>query len=354
MIVASDAAPELSLLAATLDKAVARLPAAPRLYRVAGDLVAIRAGDRAAALLEAFTPMRASDDGDAVALEIFIFDAVSDELALPDTAITHRRVGQTGGLGAFSAPGAQAFFQPDAGVLSLFDASRRRAYCWLRDSTALPYYEFAAPLRHLLQWWMLARGGALLHSAAVGTPGGGVLIAGPSGSGKSTTALACQEAGLGFTSDDYVLVCCSGPPTVHMAYSTAKVVRESLGAHDGYRRHFRNLERSDEKPMMFMHEVAPQRVLRSFPLRAIVVPVVAQRSSTRIVAASAAEVLRALAPSSILLFPLAGAIAFQRIAALCRAVPCLRAELSGDPHDVAGAFARLLHQGAIAGVAAAA
>jgi hypothetical protein len=354
MSAVADAAPALSLLAAMLDRAVARLPAAPRLYRMAGDLVAIRAGKRAAALLEAFTPMQASDDRDAVALEVFMFDGVSDQLALPDSAITHRRLAQTGGLGAFAASGAQAFFQPDAGVLSLFDASRHRAYCWLRDSTALPYYEFAAPLRHLLQWWMLSRGGALLHSAAVGTPNGGVLIAGPSGSGKSTTALACQEAGLGFTSDDYVLVSCSGPPTVHMAYSTAKVVRESLGAHDVYRRHFRNLERGDEKPMMFMHEVAPQRVLPSFPLRAIVVPVIAQRSSTRIVATSAAEVLRALAPSSILLFPLAGAIAFQRIAALCRAVPCLRAELSGDPHDVAGAFGRLLREPAVAGVAAAA
>jgi hypothetical protein len=354
MSAVADAAPALSLLAAMLDRAVARLPAAPRLYRMAGDLVAIRAGKRAAALLEAFTPMQASDDGDAVALEVFMFDGVSDQLALPDSAITHRRLAQTGGLGAFAASGAQAFFQPDAGVLSLFDASRHRAYCWLRDSTALPYYEFAAPLRHLLQWWMLSRGGALLHSAAVGTPNGGVLIAGPSGSGKSTTALACQEAGLGFTSDDYVLVSCSGPPTVHMAYSTAKVVRESLGTHDVYRRHFRNLERGDEKPMMFMHEVAPQRVLPSFPLRAIVVPVIAQRSSTRIVATSAAEVLRALAPSSILLFPLAGATAFQRIAALCRAVPCLRAELSGDPHDVAGAFARLLREPAVAGVAAAA
>jgi hypothetical protein len=354
MNAASDAAPELSRLAATLDQAVARLPAAPRLYRIAGDLVAVRAGDRAAALLEAFTPMRASDDNDAVALEVFIFDAVSDQLDLPDSAITHRRVAQAGSLGAFAAPGTQAFFQPDAGVLSLLDASRRRAYCWLRDSMALPYYEFAAPLRHLLQWWMLSRGGALLHSAAVGTHSGGVLIAGPSGSGKSTTALACQEAGLGFTSDDYVLVSLSGPPTVHMAYSTAKVVRESLGAHDVYRRHFRNLERGDEKPMMFMHEVAPERVLRSFPLRAIVVPVIAPRSATRIVAASAAEVLRALAPSSILLFPLAGATAFQRIAALCRAVPCLRAELSGNPHDVAGAFARLLRQREIAGIAAAA
>jgi hypothetical protein len=106
--------------------------------------------------------------------------------------------------------------------------------------------------------------------------------------------------------------------------------------------------------MMFMHEVAPQRVLPSFPLRAIVLPVITQRSSTRIVAASAAEILRAVAPSSILLFPLAGATAFQRIAALCRAVPCLRAELSGDPHDVAGAFVRLLRDGTIVGVAAAA
>jgi hypothetical protein len=85
-----------------------------------------------------------------------------------------------------------------------------------------------------------------------------------------------------------------------------------------------------------------------------VVPVIAQRSSTRIVAASAAEVLRALAPSSILLFPLAGATAFHRIAALCRAVPCLRAELSSDPHDVAGAFVRLLREGTVVGAAAAA
>jgi hypothetical protein len=104
--------------------------------------------------------------------------------------------------------------------------------------------------------------------------------------------------------------------------------------------------------MMFMHDVAPERVLRTFPLRAIVVPVITRRSSTRIVAASAAEVLRAVAPSSILLFPLAGATAFQRIAALCRAVPCLRAELSEDPHDVAGTFMRLLGVGVTAGAAA--
>lgn len=343
---------ELPSLVAALDDASARLPSAPRLFRIAGQVVAIHAGPRVADLLEAFTPLRADAGQAAAGLDVFIFDGATDALPLPDTAIARRRVTPPGGLGAFAASGIQAFFQPDAGVLSVLDEPRRRAYCWLRDAAALPYYEFAAPLRHILQWWMLARGGALLHSAAVGTSAGGVLIAGPSGSGKSTTALACQWAGLGFTSDDYVLVAAGDPPTVHMAYSTAKIVRATLPAHAAYRQHFRNLQRADEKPMLFMHDVAPGRILTSFPLRAIVLPVLARRSATRIVRAGAAEILRALAPSSVLLFPLAGATAFQRIAEVCRAVPCLRAELSTDPRDVGDAFARLTRDGAKADAAA--
>ncbi|MEP6657136.1 MAG: hypothetical protein ABJC33_07855 [Betaproteobacteria bacterium] len=345
---AADAASELSLLAATLDDAVPRLPATSRRYRIAGASVAIRAGNRAALLLEAFAPLGAVDDRAPATLDIFIFDAATDKVELPDVAITRCPSNHEGEQRAVAAPGIRAFFQPEAGVLSLLDERRRRAYCWMRCAATLPYYEHAAPLRHILQWWMLSRNGALLHSAAVGAFGGGVLIAGPSGSGKSTTALACQAAGLGFTSDDYVLVCGDAPPTVHMAYSTAKVLRTSLSAHGAYRDHFRNLDRDDEKPMLFMHEAAPERVLRSFPLRALVLPVVAKRSSTRIVPATAAELLRALAPSSILLFPLAGAVAFRRMAALCRAVPCLRAELSEDPCDVAEAFTRLLRDRAIA------
>jgi hypothetical protein len=54
--------------------------------------------------------------------------------------------------------------------------------------------------------------------------------------------------------------------------------------------------------------------------------------------------LRALAPSSLLPFPLAGGGAFARMAALCRLLPCLRADLADDPRDVAAAFAGLLQQ----------
>ena len=337
----------LSLLAAALEAAVPRVDASWLRYRIAGERVAILAGQGSARLLEAFAPLAVVDDGNAAALEIVVFDAASEGVAIPDPLNTRRDGSREGGLGAVAAAGRRAFFQPDAGVLSLLDESRGRAYCWLRNAAAVPYYEYAAPLRHILQWWMVSRGGALLHSAAVGSGDSGVLITGPSGSGKSETALACQAAGLGFTSDDYVLVSAGAPPTVHMAYSTAKVVRTSLGGHGQYREHFRNLQRVDEKPMLFMHEVAPERLLRSFSLRALVLPVVSRRRSTRIVPATAPELLRSLAPSSILLFPLAGAGAFRCMAALCRAVPCFRAELSEDRRDVADAFGKLLRDGGL-------
>ena len=132
---------------------------------------------------------------------------------------------------------------------------------------------------------------------------------------------------------------------MHMAYSTAKIVRANLSRHEQYRAHFRNLAREDEKPMMFMHEAAPQRILTSFPLRALVFPVVAHRATTKIVPAAPATLLRALAPSSILLFPLAGAAAFERMAQLCRSQPCFRAELSADRHEVGNAFAQWLQSG---------
>jgi hypothetical protein len=341
----SDSPRALQELVARLEDAARSLPQSIQHYRIAGADVRIRVGTRgcAARLLTALAPLRASGMNPAgPELEIFVWDGAGDGVAVPESVITRREAAPAGGLGAFAHGGVRAFFQPDAGVLSVFDAERRRAWCWWRDAASVPYYEHAAPMRHILQWWMVARGGALLHSSAVGTTRGGILIVGPSGSGKSSTALACLEAGLGFASDDYVLVDGSEPAQVHLAYSTAKIVRASLERHVRYRGHFRNLEHVDEKPMMFMHEVAPRQVLASFPLTALVLPVIARGARTRIVPASSAELLRALAPSSILLFPLAGAAAFERIARLCRSHPCYRAELSADPAEVADALLRWL------------
>ena len=331
----------LQRLVAELERGIAPLDLRRWTLCVAGERIAVHAGVGAVALLESMEALRTADLATS-SLQLFVIDGRSDGIALPDTVVTRRHGFPPGGLGAFSAEGIHAFYQPHAGVLSVLDAPKRRAWCWVRDVTALPYYEFAAPLRHLLQWWIVGRGGALVHSAAVGTSEGGALIVGPSGSGKSTTALACLEAGLSFAGDDYVLIAPGEPPTVHMAYATAKIVRDALPRHAHYADYFRNLGNVDEKPMLFMHEAAPAALLRSFPLRALVLPVVARVAKTRIVPAAPADVLRALAPSSVMLFPLAGSLAFRRIAAWCRTLPCFRAELGDDPRDVGTAFATWL------------
>ncbi len=367
-------------LSTQLDAAAARTPTIARRYRIAGAAVTIHSTRESAVgnLLTAFEPLREADGpasretggsasretgaqasrnsvnptrhvqpaDDARALDVYIWDAAVDAVALPDSPVLRRENTNPEGLGGFSDAISNAFYQPEAGVLSILDIARRRAHWWLRDAASAPYYERAAPCKHILQWWVASSGGALLHSAAIAAQADGddrgVLISGPSGSGKSSTALACLAEGFGFASDDYVIVGGGEPPVVHLAYSTAKVLRADLGRFGGYAPHFRNLARDDEKPMMFVHEFAPQSIRTSLRPVALVMPHVAHATRTHFVPISPATMLRALAPSSMLLFPLAGARPFARMAELCRSLPCWRAELADDARDVARAFGELL------------
>ncbi|MEO8537245.1 MAG: hypothetical protein ABI533_06940 [Betaproteobacteria bacterium] len=319
-----------------------RSPAQRRVYRLAGACVAVDSGDAATPPLTALEPLRVADDAPA-ALVIRLFDGSAFSwpagIALPN---------EGPGLTAVNAAGMQAYLQPDIGSATLYDHHACRGYVWYRNASRLPYYEHAAPLRHLLQWWMLGRGGIVLHSAAVGGAGGGILIAGPSGAGKSSTALACLASGLQFVGDDYVAVDCRAPITAHALYATAKVRRESLGRHPAFTGHFSNLDRLDEKPMLFVHRIAPQRLAPQMPVRALVVPNVARASRTTFAPLAAPEALRAIAPSSILQFPLAGADALARIATLCRHVPTYRLHLSTDETEIVAAIEGFLAQPVVA------
>lgn len=67
--------------------------------------------------------------------------------------------------------------------------------------------------------WAVSNGYYLLHAAAVGTGGKGVLVVGRGGSGKSTFAVSCLAAGLDFVSDDYALLSTSGPLVARPLYS---------------------------------------------------------------------------------------------------------------------------------------
>jgi hypothetical protein len=331
-------------LVTVLERAAQERPAITRRYRIAGLPVALHVGATGGAqdMLRAIEPLASPGDTAPALLSLHVWDGRGDAIALPESPVLRRDGAPEAGLGGYSGDSLRAFYQPVAGALSLLDSASGRGHWWLRDAATAPYYERAAPFKHVLQWWIADRGGAMLHSAAVGIDGAGLLIAGPSGSGKSSSALACVDAGFSFASDDYVLIDAAHPPSAHMAYATAKVLRSSLARHVHLAPHFRNLAREDEKPMLFVHELAPNRIGSALSLGAVVLPVVAHRATTGLSPIRPAEMLRALAPSSVMLFPLAGDAAFRRMADLCRELPCWRAELADDPADVAGALRELL------------
>ena len=67
----------------------------------------------------------------------------------------------------------------------------------------------------------------LLHGAAVGTGGRGVLLGGRGGAGKSTLAAACLLRGMDFAGDDYVLVSRKGPFTAIPLFHTLKLCSDT-------------------------------------------------------------------------------------------------------------------------------
>lgn len=109
------------------------------------------------------------------------------------------------------------------GCLSLLDLDAREGVCWLRSPEEIPYWLVAAPFRALFHWWMEEQGAQLLHAAAIGLGGKGLVVTGRGGAGKSTTALACLAEGFQYVGDDYIIVTGGDRPRAHSLYCTAKI-----------------------------------------------------------------------------------------------------------------------------------
>jgi len=230
-------------------------------------------------------------------------------------------------------------------TLSFYDRDRRLALYCVSDAGRFPVYEAAGPLRFILRWWAADHGLHLVHSAAVGTAAGGVLLTGPGGSGKSTSALACMADGLLYAGDDYVLVE-PAPPFVHGLYASAKLDWE----HRAHVPHLLpdpvNPPSSEEKACAFLSDTAGAQLSEGFPLRAVFLPSVAGQGATTVVPISRARALRALAPATLLQLPGSSADDFTALAELARALPCFELRLGSDLSTVAPAVRAALAEAA--------
>ena len=78
-------------------------------------------------------------------------------------------------------------------------------------------------LSYLVTLWAGTAGLIVVHGAAVGADGRGVLLAARSGGGKSTLAASCLLSGMDYVADDYVLVNAEGPLRAMPIFSTLAV-----------------------------------------------------------------------------------------------------------------------------------
>lgn len=262
------------------------------------------------------------------ALTIYLWDGTSTGGNVPRLPWHGKTVTRRGEIRGFGDGQIYAALDRAAGLLSVYDSRRDLALFCTRDAQQHPFYATAAPLTTLLFWMLRKRSKWLVHAGAVGNESGAVLLAGKGGSGKSTTALACLNSTLRYLADDYCIVSTDGAPRVWSLYNTAKITTASLA----YLPFLKPLAEADgrrvgDKAVLFLQQQYPQKLATELPLKAILLLRVTGRASPRTCPAPVNAALSALALSTMVQFPGAGAETLIALRALTARLPCYYLEL---------------------------
>lgn len=328
-----------------------------RTYAICGENVTLRfAGS---GLLPIITPALehlSTQSDDKSSLTVCVWDDVSTDTNMPPPPWLGLAVlgsegnfkdiyTRRGDVRGFSDSRIYTSYNWDANALSILDRQRRVALYWTHNAHSLPSYESSAPLRTIFHWWMNEFGFQFVHSGAVGYPHGGVLLAGKGGSGKSTTALTCLASDLVYVSDDYCLVSTDPEPYVHCIFSSAKLNADNIQKVPHILSTISNLDRIDsEKAVFFLYPFVAAKIVKGFPLRAILLPCIAGKKETRLRQASPMEALRAIALTTMSQLARAGQASLQIMHRLVHQVPCYHLELGTDLARIPEVITGLLNE----------
>ncbi len=229
------------------------------------------------------------------------------------------------------------------GAVIAADRQTRLAVFSIREARDINTYEIAAPFRDFFNWWGSKRSLFQIHAGAVGYPDKGVLLVGRSGAGKSNTVAACIDSDLFYAGDDCCLLDTTGNPFVHSLYSSTKLYKSDLHRY----LHLKKFEAvglttPENKALFFLHDLAPDRVIAGFPLKAIMVLNIRQQPDTSLSPISPASVLLTMAPDNILRWPVVGKLAMPHLSRAVRSVPCYSLNVGNDRERITATISGLL------------
>jgi len=341
---------QANFFAETLARAMAAEDEAGQIqhdYLVAG--VRIRLSFAGPALAQLLLPALAhrlvplAGEADVV---LHLWDSVSTGISMPPPPFGRHCFCERGDIRGFESIRFRSAFDPSDCALHLFDADSDTGLFWVQDAALLPYWTRAAPLRALFHWLFAARGGQLVHGAAVGTADGALLIAGKGGIGKSTTALACLDAGFDVAGDDYVLLTGGDSPAVHSLYRTIKVNEDTASRFPTLKANI-----SDGRPTagggkgVILLDDSPRcagRLVLAMPLRAVLAARFGNEVSSRVEAIDRNLLTGAATYSCLAQLPGAGRDAVEMIAGIMERLPGGRLVLGTDLTVLPAALATYL------------
>lgn len=309
-----------------------------RAYTIAGARVAVRvAGDMLACdLHQAVAHLRAHAAGGAPALAIDLWDVratgvAGSEAAGPDLGGQSWRIG----AGTLAASSDNRFIAHALrSSVAWLDRKTQRIVGWYADADDVSLHQRGKPLQMLLAVWAADRGVLAVHAACVARAGVGVLLPGRSGSGKSTAALACVQAGLDSLGDDWI-----GIDTMADAGAQGYGLYSSTFLNPQHATRFPTLtahlipprDPDEEKALLFVGDVFPDRLRGATTIRAIALPRVIAGAAVRVRPAAKRDALLVLIPSTVFeMYPRTGRAGVERLAHLVQQLPVYWLEMGSD------------------------
>lgn len=291
-----------------------------------------------------FAHIEAPGGGDP-ALTIRAWDSESTSTPAPSVRWRADDYREHGVIRGFFGDRVYAIFQWGSGSLLVLDAERRNGYFWAANDEGLGMLDRGSPFRTLLGLWLwrCEPKRQLLHSAAVGRPDGAALLVGSGGAGKSSTALACLDSPLQLIGDDYCVVRHGDPAIVSSLYCSAKADPATLERLPPLKEMLvPGYLPETEKVILDIHTHAPSKLLRSAPLRSVIVPRISGRRTTTIEPCPRGAALAALAPSTMLQLPGTNATMMRGLREIVAAVPSYRLDVGTDPSLIPAAIEKAL------------